>query len=511
MISRLFAILILLFPPFTSLKSQIKTVEFELEEKSRVLETVDMGSQGFFILTGHYLSKSKSANYYLYKYNSDLELVYKAPIPYERQTFVGYLEPTIYVSPNTEYAYVVWLDKKDHIIHQVNSKGETRNMILPKAKFRDTPYTFFCSNSHLAGIVYKDKAKSYFLGLIEHASFRAKPAVPIKLPKIQKLKNYDDSQTNWEFINYDHDRIIFSRRINKLNDEAQYVDENNEEMLHKILVAEVDFNGHLLKEFTIMRGLKNKFRPVVSRTLSKSPNSSRIIGSFALGIPSNQHNVFTAVGAIDGEFRERNSGRFNYYQPNQNAFGTLVYNPRTGHYLYYGIHNADLDDDFETIAFHGFFISEYDQNGELIRHAQHVAPSTEQFEDTHLAFSGNGGFYRQMKLEIDEDGSYRFKIWTRNDVYIAEVNAELELIEYTILVFDEQDDFSDGKMGEVALYPKNHPISKYMGSLEKDFYLDLMDISYIHSFQSSPGKEILLHLTDVDNPENISLLLFSEN
>tara|TARA_B100001115_G_C15840044_1_gene420911 strand:- start:1409 stop:2956 length:1548 start_codon:yes stop_codon:yes gene_type:complete len=515
MISRLIAIFVLLCTPFSVLKSQIKKVDLSIEENSQILGKVDMGSQGFFLLTGQTISKSESSSFFLHKYSSDLELIFKAQIPYEKKRFSLFLWPTVYVSPDSKHAYVIWMDDKNHLIHQINENGDIKKMVLTKTKFRDIPYTFFCTNSNLVGIVYKEKTKSYFLGLIDHASFRAKPAKPISLPKIQKMEMFDEHQTTWEFINYDQDHLIFSRRVKMRNEEAQDEEEHEDRMLNKILVAEIDLKGKFIKEISIERALQNEYRPIVSRTYEKGPNSSIYYLCIPGEIPVNQNVIGNNIGRIEGEFYTYNIVSTKREQtrltPNQNAYGTLVYVPETGHYIYYGLHNkGDLDNDFERTPFHGFFISEYDQNGSLINHSQHIAPTTEEFEDSDLNSRLKGGFGRQMKLEINDDGSYRFKVWTNKDIYIAELNSKLELLEYNLYVLDINA-LASSTLGDLALYPESHPINNYLNSLGEELFLDLASISYIHSFQSSPGKEILLHLTDVDNPENISLLLFSEN
>ena len=281
------------------------------------------------------------------------------------------------------------------------------------------------------------------------------------------------------------------------------------------LVAEIDLKGKFIKEISIERALQNEYRPIVSRTYEKGPNSSIYYLCIPGEIPVNQNVIGNNIGRIEGEFYTYNIVSTKREQtrltPNQNAYGTLVYVPETGHYIYYGLHNkGDLDNDFERTPFHGFFISEYDQNGSLINHSQHIAPTTEEFEDSDLNSRLKGGFGRQMKLEINDDGSYRFKVWTNKDIYIAELNSKLELLEYNLYVLDINA-LASSTLGDLALYPESHPINNYLNSLGEELFLDLASISYIHSFQSSPGKEILLHLTDVDNPENISLLLFSEN
>ncbi|QNR24085.1 hypothetical protein [Croceimicrobium hydrocarbonivorans] len=463
----------------------------------------------------------KSSSYFLYKFNSDLEEVYKAQIPYKRSILNGLLEAAVYVSPNAEHAYVVWADKKNYMIHQVNPDGQTKKLLLTKAKFRDRPYTFFCTDTHLAALVYFTKTETHFMGLIDHERFRAKPAIPLDLPKVEKTEMTDEKETTWDFIQYTADHLIFSRRLKIRNEETQDADEREDRLISKIFVAEIDYKGKLKREFEIKSALENNYRPIISRTCEKGPNSSQFIGQYNSSIINSQYYSGSLVGLTVGEFDVHQSSELDQtgfrksrtrLMPNLNSFGTLMYHQKTDHYFYYGIHNlGDLDNGSTRSEFLGFFISEYDANGTLLKHVQYSAPSEEEMEDSDLSSRMKGGFGRQMKLEIKEDGNLRFKLWTFQDFYIAELNSDLEIREYNLYIeLEKITDIRKPQSGDRVIYPANHPVSKYLASLG-DLHLDLINDMYLRAMEGAAGQEILIHMSDMKKRDNAVVLLFSEN
>lgn len=218
------ALSILLVFNFGLVWSQSKSEVIKLIEKSYVLQTIDLGENGFIIKTGNNKSNSKNLDWTVHSYTKDLELKWSVGLE-KTQINKGMAN---YMVADYNGGYVYHLEEKGYNptmgagsfqITQISKNGVIKTFeitdlkkILKYRRYafcnKDGLYFLATENGNIKKTNKKKSMEKFYCIKYSHSDF-SKKRINCELPSILDYKK----STFWEFIGNNNQQMFFSRKI----------------------------------------------------------------------------------------------------------------------------------------------------------------------------------------------------------------------------------------------------------------------------------------------------------
>ncbi|MHC1705015.1 MAG: hypothetical protein AB9846_13985 [Tenuifilaceae bacterium] len=393
--------LISLTPLF--LKSQDKTIKDLLIKGEELLNVSSIPNNGFIIKTGVLSNNSKTVNWKLKYFNSNLDLYWDVPI--EKVEKIHSVQNPIVVSPSGNYIYHIESDGRMSVgvklnlsITQVAKSGVVKKYKITTSKDFGYIQTMFADDNYLYFLTTKNEneAKSKIrieeeltLHSYKHSDFE-------KTKKKLELPNIEDPKTTsfWTFAGSTTEKLyLVSKSIDYFNSNS---------IINKILILKL--NGEILRSIKIETKLGDFYvRPSVNHNFYRYANTVR----------NGDLYYYYSNGGVSSEC---DIGSFSGIQINEDL-NTIVIFGLSGQKLFKRAGSS----------YSSNYVFKYNFDGNLIWKSQNTFPK--QLLEEKYFYIHSTPMGRNISLFQNDDQSIDFRVWFDKEIYNLRFGEEGKFID----------------------------------------------------------------------------------